>query len=63
MKRIGIFTGKFYDENVDIHDIKECALLFSKEDEDDMIARAKINRILHCDGCFGCEASRNEEVK
>ena len=52
MKRIGMFTGKIYDENVDVSTIEECCVMCGNPTEKD-IARAKLKCIL-CPGDKNC---------
>jgi hypothetical protein len=35
MKRLGLFTGKTYDDNIDTSTIKECCYMIPKDKEND----------------------------
>lgn len=63
MKRIGIFTGKIYDEHFDFNKIKECCKEISDETADNPTLVKFIYLMEHenCEGCFGCPASRNNK--
>lgn len=65
MKRVGIFSGRVYDEK-DFTDfmIKECCYLVTDEEIGTLECLAKwTKRHERCEGCSGCPVARREERK
>lgn len=60
MKRLGLFTGRIYEEGCDVNNIEECCVLVSDEQIVDKIFVEK-KRQEHCCGCHGCPSSRRGE--
>ena len=59
MKRQGFFTGRIYDENYDVKNIKECCHMLSDEQCTDEKNEERHNNDLknRCAGCNGCPES------
>lgn len=63
MKRLGIFTGRVYDEHYDLNKIKECCREISDEtaNNPNLVKFIYLTEKQNCEGCFGCPASRNNK--
>lgn len=53
MKRLGMYTGKIYDEDYDRSKIKECCVLLSDEyaENEAYISLLKAKNALRCNAC------------
>lgn len=65
MQRVGIFTGTLYDDNdINVHDIHECAIVVSPSasDKEKAIQDAKeyalSKKIISCGNCKSCPESQ-----
>lgn len=63
MKRLGIFTGRVYDEHYDLNKIKECCREISDEtaNNPNLVRFIYLTKHENCEGCFGCPASRSNK--
>lgn len=59
--RLGKFTGKIYDEDYDFSQCPECCLCLSEEQARDekFLAEKRMQNMISCIGCKGCQASKN----
>ncbi len=59
MFRMGFFTGKIYDENVDVSTIKECCECINLGDvvlkNSDLMNEKRKRLRQECEGCYACE--------
>lgn len=55
MKRLGLFSGRIYEED-EVKDMKECGMCITNEQAEDSnyIERIKDENLVKCGGCFGC---------
>lgn len=62
MYRLGIFTGKIYDDKISLHDIFECCVCFTPTEHvspDSQFVKDLYRRHhIACIGCWQCEESR-----
>lgn len=57
--RMGFYTGKIYDNSVDISTIKECCqILNDREFHNRNLDKKRLELKLRCVGCNGCEESQ-----
>ena len=64
MKRLGVFSGKIYDEDYDTNKIEECCFLITSEQAQDKdFCKVKIKRKNVCLNCMGCPVSQKENNK
>ena len=65
MKRLGLFTGKVYNDNCDLSIVKECCLLISdKQASDDaFIQREHAKYSKKCARCMGCPEAKKSVKK
>lgn len=63
MKRLGFYTGRVYDESVDVKDIKECCLVFESGNEEFVMRKSEELKRKHCIGCFECGEAAEERRK
>lgn len=65
MYRLGIFTGKIYDEDTSLNDIYECCATFSVTENTGLDSKfvKDLYRRYHgaCIGCYQCEESRKKQ--
>lgn len=55
MKRLGMFSGKIYDEN-EVSGMNECGecLTESQAEDSEYINKMKAENLAKCGGCHGC---------
>ena len=55
MKRIGKFSGKFYEES-EVDTMKECGIVIPEEKEKDenFMKELKFRNLIDCAKCMGC---------
>lgn len=63
MTRVGVFSGKTYDETVKPEDIHECCVLYYEENLPSEFIRSatRHNYRDRCEGCYGCEEAKKCE--
>ena len=59
MRRLGVFSGKVYEENVDVSSITECCYLFESDVEHQQVQNMR--SALRCLSCNGCPMAQNKE--
>jgi len=65
--KVGIYTKRIYNEDINPSTISECCVNVFKEDlfnkdgttNEEYLNKIWMGRHLKCAGCFGCPASRN----
>lgn len=63
MKRLGIYSGRIYNED-QVKDMEECGAMISDEQATDKewIANEHSKHIGQCSNCFGCPLSNREPI-
>ena len=65
MTRIGFYTGKVYDDSVDITMINECCRVLNGDElnyDQEQLVILKKELLLNCNGCCGCEESQKSSI-
>jgi hypothetical protein len=60
MKRIGMYTGRIYDENIDLNTIQECCVVIDNPTQED-VNKARI-KCITCSGDKDCLKGKNKLI-
>lgn len=68
MKRIGFYTGKLYDDSIDVSTIKECCQVLNFKEPiseyEELVIRKREELKKRCIGCNACEeAQRSKNIQ
>lgn len=62
MKRLGMFSGKVYEES-EVKNMNECGVCITDEEanDDNFITNHHMKDLMHCVNCFGCPRAKGFE--
>lgn len=63
MKRLGLYSGRIYEEN-EVENMEECGLCIADEEANDKewIKKKHDEHIGRCSNCFGCPLSSKKPI-